>query len=204
MSWPTDEELANGSEISDIPELSDAKSIYSSSGVQVRLVDGDVPPASRMQIAHLAYVAQRAMPKFKTGYDGTVNQDDQRLYVMCSANKAIGLVLTALQGRFWDVAWGSNGSVCLRSETPILERRATIARVWISTNNRNKGFGCKLLECSLSHLNLPAIDAGWEFPFTESGSRLVRHYCPQRFLACCDNWTIIENTTPCGERVGEI
>jgi hypothetical protein len=186
-----DEEFAHGPVI---PELARTNIVGNIDNASVRLVNGSVPVLDRRAIARVAYAAQRSMPAYKTGYDGTVTEDDQRLYVLAMGNRAIGLVLTALQSRTWRVKWAEGGSIHRESEVPLDTRGPVVARVWIASNKRQSGFGRNLTKIALSHLGVSASTVGWEFPFTDSGAALVRFFCSKQFLVCCDHWTLMHHT----------
>ena len=189
----TDEEVTHGP---DIPEVARMPIVGEVGDATVRLVDGSVPPVSRHAIARVAYAAQRSMPSYKTGYDGTVTEDDQRLYVLAAGTRAVGLVLTALQDRFWKIRWAEDGALVRDSDVPLLQRGPVVARVWVAESRRKSGLGLGLIDRVLRHLGVPASGVGWEFPFTESGATLVRRLCPTGFLSSCDAMTLALNTKP--------
>lgn len=178
-----------------IPELARTTSLGHIGRATVRLVDGSVPFPVRCAAARVAYAAQRSMPSYKTGYDGTVTEDDQRLYVLTMDGRAIGLVLTALQSRVWKVIWTQDENVSRDGELPLCGRTPVVARVWVAEKSHKRGFGRNLLAIALRHLGIAASDVGWEFPFTESGAALVKLFCPSRFLVSCDARTLLLNTT---------
>ena len=188
----TDQELAQGPVLPDLVHTPIAGTI---DGAAVRLIDASVPASIRHAVARVAYVAQRSMPAFKTGYDGTITEDDQRLYVLTAGSRATGLVLTALQDRLWRVEWTEDGSLARASNAPLQMRAQVVARVWVATDVRGTGLGRKLLECALAHIGGSTTSIGWAFPFTESGAALVRAMCPTQLLICCDPFTLQQKTT---------
>ena len=188
----TDEEVAFGPLI---PELIQTAIIGKIANTVVRLVDSSVPLLSRRAIARVAYVAQRSMPTYKTGYDGTVTEEDQRLYVLAKETRTIGMVLSALQDSVWQAEWAEDGRINRVSNIPIKARLPVIARIWIATDQRGAGFGRQLIECALDNLGVLAPAVGWEFPFTESGGLLVKAICPNSFQICCDGLTLQRRTT---------
>lgn len=168
-------------------------------GLAVHLVDGSVPFAKRRSIARVAYVAQRSMPEFKTGYDGTVTDDDERLYVLCRNDRAIAIALTAFSSRFWQLEWVNGGHIRLRTREALLERRPAVGRVWVASDEQHQGFGLALVKQTLSHLSVEASAVGWAFPFTSGGEALVRRLCPGQFLVCCDPMELRDALSPCSE-----
>ena len=169
-----------------LPSLLQTSTVGSVREFSVHLVDGSVPLKRRSAIARVAYVAQRSTPKFKTGYDGTVDSDDQRLYVLRQDTRAIAIAITALADRFWQLEWTESGSLRLRSDGALLERRPTVGRVWVASDYQRKGFGTALVACALSHLAVAPSQAGWTHPFTSAGSAMVRRLCQVNLLVCCD------------------
>ena len=179
-----------------IPELGQTIALEHIGGGTVQLVDASVPLSVRCAAARVAYAAQRSTPSYKTGYDGTVTEDDQRLYVLSMNGRAVGLVLTAFQPRVWKVMWTHPGKVSRDGEVPLLGKATVIARVWVAEKSRTRGLGRNLVALAIRHLNIEVSNVGWEFPFTDSGSALVRRFCPSRFLASCDRRTLLLNTMP--------
>ena len=113
------------------------------------------------------------MPSFKTGYDGTVTEADQRLYVLRRHDRAIAFALTALDDRFWHLEWRDEALIQIQMSKPeeLRERRSKVGRVWVATEERKQGLGGALVVAALSHLAVEPSEVGWEFPFTDAGQR---------------------------------
>jgi len=169
-----------------LPSLKKTATVGAIQEFPVHLVDRSVPFPQRLTLARVAYVAQRSTPQFKIGYDGTVDNDDQRLYVLRADTRAIAFVFTALADRFWQLEWTEGGFPRLRSRSALLDRRPAIGRVWVASDYQRKGLGAALAACALSHLAVPPPEVGWTYPFTSAGNAMVRRLCPGNFLACCD------------------
>lgn len=84
-----EEELASGPKLAG---LRDAPIVGTVCGLPVHVVSSSMSQPRRRAIARIAYVAQRAVPTFKTSYDGTVTEDDQRLYIVRRHERAIAFV----------------------------------------------------------------------------------------------------------------
>lgn len=169
-----------------LPSLKKTPKVGAIQEFSVHLVDWSVPLPRRLTLARVAFVAQSSTPQFKTGYDGTVDNDDQRLYVLRQDTRAIAFALTALADRFWQLEWTEGGSPRLRSRNALIERRPTVGRVWVASDYQRKGLGAALVVCALSHLSVAPSEAGWTYPLTSAGNALVRRLCPGNFLVCCD------------------
>lgn len=172
-----------------IEVLSLTPALETHNNLTIHLVDSSVPIFNRRKIAHIAMVAQRSMPDYKTGYDGTVTEDDQRLYVVREKKRAVGFLLTANCHGFWHLRW-ANEKVELVSKQPLLETRPTIARVWIAANYRKKGLAKQLICCAALNLGIEENAFCWEMPFTAQGAALARSFYPYLFLGSCDNYTL--------------
>ena len=189
----TNDEVTHGVES---PELGLVPIVGAIADAHLHVVDSTIPLRSRRSLARVAYAAQRSTPNYQTGYDGTVTDDDQRLYILGAGSRAIGLVLTALQDRFWNVRWNEHGYIARDGAAPILRRGPMVARIWVAQSERRSGLGLRMTSLALQHLGVAAGTVGWEFPFTESGSAIVRRLCPDVFLVGCDAMTLARHTKP--------
>jgi len=154
-------------------------------------VDITVPFDIRQKLAYAAMVACRSIPG-PAGYDGTVTGDDQRLYILSAKSNVVAMVITALDTYFWKLAWGSNGSVKLMEQEALLRTSPKVARIWVAANYRRKGLATSLIIETSKHLGVDTQMLGWELPFTESGSAVVRKFSPVAFLGSCDAFTLRE------------
>lgn len=183
MHFPTEEDCRLGPIIS---ELRGAKSIGTLNGLSVRLVDSSVPQPDRYKIAHVAMVAQRSMSDYPTGYDGTITEDDQQLYVLAEGERAVAFVLTAFDRRFWRLAWRANGSIELLDRKALLHRGRKVGRVWVASEQRRRGLSARLVKVAAEHLSVEVPELGWELPLSPPGAALVRHFLPTTFYGCGD------------------
>ena len=154
-------------------------------------VDSSVPVDMRRKLARVAMVAYGSIPG-PAGYYGIVTEDDEHLYILASKSHAIAMVITALDSYFWKLAWGSHGSIELVGREAISRRGPKIARVWVAANYRRKGLATSLIIEASNHLGVDSQMLGWELPFTEGGSAIVRKFSPVAFMGCCDGFTLRE------------
>lgn len=173
-----------------LPEISQVNEVASVGQLSVHLLDGSHPLPLRRTLAHVAMVAHRCMPSYPAGYDGTVTEDDQRLYLAANRDHVVAMALTSLDDRFWKLAWGPKESLVLVDRSASLRRSHKIARVWTAASYRGKGIArslvlevARFLPCELNML-------GWELPFTAPGARLVQHLLPHSFWGCADPFTL--------------
>jgi hypothetical protein len=165
-------------------------------GYHVHLVDSSVPEAKRHQLAHVAMVAQRSMPSYPAGYDGTVTEDDQRLYILADHSRAIAFVLTAFGDRFWHLRWNGHAEDEMVSQQASQKRRAKVGRVWVAANYRRRHFAQQLVQLVCNHLQTNIVDLGWELPFTDSGRELVRSFLCEEFWGCGDFQAVRDTLHP--------
>lgn len=121
-----------------IQELQSVQSIGVVAGYQVVRVDSTVPTELRWKIARVAYVAQRSMPEFPAGYDGSMTDENPRLYVIVDGIRAIGMVLVMDTNQCWLLRWCSDGKACLRSMTASYKHRPGVGRIWIAARYRRR------------------------------------------------------------------
>jgi hypothetical protein len=176
----------------DIPDLAHARELGPLRDFQLLLVDCSVPQAARSRIARVAMVAQRSMPRYPAGYDGTITEDDQRLYILANGSRAVAFVLTAFGERFWRLRWAPSEKFSLVDKAARTERTATVGRVWVAGDNRRSGLAKELLSATGRHLSVEVAAVGWELPFTSAGRALVRSFCPDEFWGNCDVTTLRE------------
>ncbi len=193
MPFPTEDECACGPLI---PDLLVAPTVAQLAEFSVRLVDRSVPQSSRYKIADVAMVAQRSMPRYPAGYDGTVTEDDQRLYVLAAEERAIAFVLTAFATRFWRLSWRVDGTIELLQNEALLHRGPKVGRVWVASEKRCRGFSARLIEVAAQHLGVEVPALGWELPFSPAGMALVRHLLPSTFYGCGDCYALRQAINP--------
>jgi hypothetical protein len=158
----------------------------------IYVVDGTCLEAIRCALARVAMVAHRSMPEYPAGYDGTVTEDDQRLYLAADGARIVAMALTTLDDAFWRLAWQADGSLTLIEPVASISRSHKIARVWTAAAYRRRGLALRLIQTASGLLPCAIADLGWELPFTPGGARLVQCLCPEVFWACCDTFTLQE------------
>ncbi len=154
-------------------------------------VDSSVPFDMRRKVAHVAMVAHGSILG-PAGYDGTVTKDDQRLYILATKSHVVAMAITTLDSYFWKLAWGPHGSVEIVEREALSRTSPKVARVWVASNYRRKGLATSLIIEASKHLGVDTQMLGWELPFTEGGSAVVRKFSPVAFLGCCDAFTLRE------------
>ena len=169
-----------------IPSISKAPILDDIDGLAVHVVDERTPFEVRRKIAHVAMVGQRSMSGYPAGYDGTVNEEHQRLYVLVEMQRTIGFVLSATDTRFWKLAWTLDDNVQLLDRNPSLHPGSKIGRVWVAAKYRRKGLAKKLVFIASKNLGVVPSEFGWELPFTIAGTALVRSLAPSTFYGCGD------------------
>ena len=176
-----------GPEIFAVLELSPAAT---DGALPIYMVDRSCSKKNRDELAHVAMVAHRSMPEYPAGYDGTVTDDDQRLFLVAEGARIVSMAITSLDERFWHLAWNTDGTIAQIDQTPSIHRSYKIARVWTAAGYRRKGLAVRLVQ-TVSHL-LPCqiSDLGWELPFTQAGGSLVKRLCPDSWWGCGDQMTL--------------
>ena len=187
MPFPTDDDCLYGPLT---PELLEARTVSNLKGFSVRLVDGSVPLPSRRKIAHVAMVAQRSMSRYPAGYDGTVTEDDPRLYVLAAQERAIAFVLTASDTIFWRLSWRVDHKFELLQRESLEHSGPKVGRVWVATERRRQRLSALLMEVAAEHLAVQVPALGWELPFSRDGAALVQYLLPSAFYGCCDPYTL--------------
>lgn len=181
-----------------IPVVHQVLPIAIDGALTIHLVDGTCPISIRRSFAHVAMVAQRSMPRYPSGYDGTVTEDDQRLYVAADGEHIVAMVLTSFDDRFWRLAWRTDGSIELVDQTASDHQSQKIARVWTAAAYRRKGLACRLVATVSRLLPCDLNNLGWELPFTPGGARVVKRLCPESFWGRGDTPSLREalSSTP--------
>ena len=187
MRRPSPKECAVGPVIAKVRK---APVVGNFGNLTVHLVDASVPLQVRQAISHVAMVAQRSMSEYPAGYDGTVTEDDQRLYVLVDGDRVVAFALTALDERFWRLSWATDGAIDLFEDTALSRRGPKVGRVWVAASYRGKGLSVQLVEVAAGHLAVAPSELGWELPFTPAGRALVRHFCQSSFLGCGDVYSL--------------
>lgn len=91
----------------DLPSVSRLAPIGTIGQFRVMLIDSNTPEEIRREGATVAQVARRAMRRFPAGYDGSVTEEDPKLYLVLDGSRAIGMALSVLGGRLFGTSRGS-------------------------------------------------------------------------------------------------
>jgi hypothetical protein len=158
--------------------------------LSIYVVDQTCPIEIRREISHVAMVAQRSMTDYPAGYDGTITEDDQRLFIAADGIRIVSMVLTAFDDIFWRLVWKLGGSIKLEDQIPLERRSYKVARVWTASGYRRKGLTCQLIKIASDILQCNIVDIGWELPFTRGGTNLVKRLCPDFFWGCGDSFSL--------------
>lgn len=183
------DEYVNGATLQALPSMQPAGHV---AGFPVVVADGTTPKAIRKELATAALVAQRTMPDYPAGYDGTVTDGDERLFLVASKNRAVAMALTSLDDYYWLLKWKRNSSLELMSKEAVLGERQKIGRVWVAKAYRGKGIATELLRLVADMFGRPLGELGWELPLTADGRRLLRRLVPETWLGRGDAFALSE------------
>jgi hypothetical protein len=166
------------------------------SSLPIYIIDESCPKVIRRDIAHVAIVAWRSIQHFPVGYDGSITDEEPRLFLAADGDHIVAMVLTSFDDRFWPLAWKPDGSLSLLDNIASTRRNVKIARVWTAVSYRRRGLALQLIQTASRHFSAEISDFGWELPFTSSGTCLVRRLCSDIFWGCCDPSTLREVLQP--------
>jgi hypothetical protein len=169
-----------------MPQIRHTPRLAEVGGFPLHVVDARTPFEVRHRLAHVAIVAHRTMTDYPAGYDGTLTEDDQRLYLLADGTRAVAMVLTALDERFWPLCWRPGGPPELVGSRAIMRTGPKVARVWVAKDYRGRGLATELTLEVLRQLPCAIEAIGWEMPFTPGGRALVRRLRETEFLGCGD------------------
>lgn len=172
-------EYAEGPLLPDVAQLAPVSTVRR---LALHLVDGRVPLEARRRLAKVAMVASREIDA-PAGFYGDI-LGSERLFVLSAAHRAVGMALTDAGEHFFRLGWRDAHSFALKQlDPPHLEApRTKIARVWLAANYRHRGLALEMLRAIAAYDGLAVQDLGWELPFTDAGSALVRRICPDVVL----------------------
>ena len=180
-------EYLHGPKITAVRELTSIATINSFS---VYVVDGSCPLPTRLKLAQVASVAKRSMSDYPAGYDGTVDEDDQRLYIAVDGVRVVAMIITGLEDFFWKCGWNEDGSFKFWHQPPEKRRSYKVARVWTAPSYQGKGLASQLIQIVSDQLSCNIVDLGWELPLSKSGENLVKRFCPDLLWGCGDAITL--------------
>lgn len=181
------DEYLHGAILHDMHALS---AICSVAGYPLVVVDAAIPREVRFRLSKAAYVAQRSTPEYPAGYDGTISEADERLFLARDDDRAIGMVLTALDEYYWRLTWTNEGTAQLIDRNPHLGRRLKIGRVWVAKAYRSRGIGSLMVKTVVELLGYEVSDIGWELPITEDGASLIKKLFPTKWWGRGDGFAL--------------
>jgi GNAT superfamily N-acetyltransferase len=145
-----------------------------------------IPQSYRRELAEVARLAHYDMADYPIGYDGSDDTEfESRAYILMERDRGVGLIIIWRGNRFWPFVW-DNGKEILLSQSATEAERWAIARIWIVSKLRKRGFAKQLLNMVAGHLSTELCELGWELPFTDTGRYLVKSVCPKGFLGSED------------------
>lgn len=157
-----------------LPCLLDLAPICSVAEYPLVMVDAAVPRSIRFRLSEAAYVAQRSTPNFPAGYDGTISEADEKLFIARDSARAIAIVLTAMDEYFWRLTWTDEGTIQIMDGSPHRGPRQKIGRVWVAKGYRRHGIASLMVKAVAKTLGYQISDMGWELPLTSDGAALLR------------------------------
>ena len=161
----------------------------------VYFIDSTLPLPVRQNFRDVAVVWARAIPG-PAGYDGTVDEHDQRVLVAAEGDRVVGAAVTAFDDYAWPLRWTPEGSIEMRDEKALTHRRCKVARVWTAGAYRRRGLALHLVQLASRLLSCGVGEMGWELPFTRSGEGLVKRLCPDAFWRGGDRYTLARGLDP--------
>lgn len=173
-----------------IAALSEVPRVGEVDGYSLHLVDQRLRFDVRHELAHVAMVAHRTMPRYKAGYDGSITDNDQRLYLLVVDGRAVAMAVTSLDNVFWKLCWNDDCTAEILDTNAEVRTGFKIARVWAAKEYRGRGLGAKLVFETLRQLACAIDQVGWAAPFTRAGRAFVRRLRPSKFLACGDPYSV--------------
>lgn len=160
-------------------------------GFPLYRVDRSVASQLRSRLAHAALVAHRSMSEYPAGYDGTVTEDDQRLYLIADDFRAVSLAIVSRDNRFWSLSW-SNGGATLRRPEAATDHRYKVARLWTAKDYRLLGLAVGLVKFVANDVAVSLGQMGWELPLTDAGAVFLRSFLPDEWWGCGDGEAVRE------------
>ena len=173
-----------------LPDLHAFAAIDSVREYPLVMVDATVQPSVRRRLSMVAYVAQRETPGYPAGYDGTISDGDERLFLATDGGHAIAMVLTALDEGYWLFSWTPGGTLELLDANPNLAPRQKIGRVWVAKAYRRCGVGSLMVRAVVAFLGYELPDIGWELPLTKDGTGILQRLVPSKWWGRGDGFAL--------------
>jgi len=187
------DEYANGPVLETIEYLSPIGHL---DDLVVVVADATTPAVRRRQLAKVAYVAQIEMSDYPAGYDGTITEADERLFLVVDGSRCVAFVLTSLDEPHWRLKWKPDGSLEHAEQDAIVGERQKIGRVWVAKARRSGRIATGLLMIVARDLGYELRDLGWELPLAGDGRRLLRRLLPDTWLGRGDAFALSETLDP--------
>ncbi len=108
-----------------LPSLSSVDTSGAVATFPLFIIDGSVPQSVRHELVDVVCAA--SPPEFPAGYDGTVTEYQETLFLVVDGDRAVALGITALDDNYWKLSWKCDGTVELVSKDVNPKRRLKIA-----------------------------------------------------------------------------
>lgn len=171
-------------------EIERAEAVGTVAGYPLVVVDATLPHDVRCRLAEAAYVAQRSTPSFPAGYDGTITDASEKLFLVTDDLRGIAIALTGLDDHFWSLAWKTDGTVELVDNVNHAQQRQKVGRVWVAKAYRRHDIGTDLVRAVADYLEYELADLGWELPLTPDGAYLLRCLVPRQWWGRGDSFVL--------------
>lgn len=159
-------------------------------GYGLAVIDSTVPENIRHSLARAAMVSRFETPEFPAGYDGSVTDAQEKMFIVAKEDRAIAVALTGLDEPHWRLGWTALGGVYLVERTPLIGSRQKIGRIWVAKSYRGSGIAAALATEISSSLSVPLAELGWELPLTQSGRSLLHRLVPGEWLGRGDPFAL--------------
>lgn len=180
-------EYLHGPSISILEELISIERI---SGHPLFVIDSVVPEGKRDLFTKVADTAQASMQDYPIGYDGTVDEREQAMFVLASRDRAIGMVIVHIDNPCWHLSWLEGGECRMVESVASPAPRRIVSRVWIAAAYRRQRLAHQLLQAVARHYSIECKDLGWELPLTAAGEQLLRRLVPGTWFGRADQFTL--------------
>jgi GNAT superfamily N-acetyltransferase len=176
-----------------LPQLANLARVGEIWGYSVFCVDREVPLALRCELARVAFVAQRSMPDFPTGYDGSLDEaGEPNLFLLADQQRAVSMAVVCMTDRCWRFGWTSDDRPCLIDHAASRAFRPKIARAWTAREYQQRGLSSALIQWIAETAGLLPADFGWELPPTTAGIKLIRRLTPHKWYGDGDQFAVEE------------
>lgn len=190
------DDYLNGPRLADLAIVPRAPLI---AGLNLVVVKPSMQKALRSSLAAAAMVGLHETPGGKAGYYGEATEAQEAMLLAVRGERAVGVVLTALDEPHWRMAWDPSGAPILVDPIPVTGPRWKVGRVWVASAFRRQGIARALLEAAAAAISTPLPEMGWELPLTPGGRIMLAHLIPGRWLARGDAFAMEQTLRPNGD-----